>query len=103
MFRFTIRDVLWLMVVVAVVVGWCMERSHLLDGQARLRSEVDRLKAGPEWAAADRLMDSLFAHWISLQKRERELGLEESPSPFDGNSEPGDAVPRIPAVIYPKE
>lgn len=25
MFRFTIRDVLWLMVVVAVTVGWCVE------------------------------------------------------------------------------
>jgi len=29
MFRFTIRDVLWLTVVVALGVGWWRERSHL--------------------------------------------------------------------------
>jgi hypothetical protein len=31
MFRFTIRDVLWLMVVVAVACGWGMERARLHD------------------------------------------------------------------------
>jgi len=29
MFRFTIRDVLWLTVVVALVVGWSMEHAQL--------------------------------------------------------------------------
>ncbi len=29
MFRFTIRDVLWLTVVVALAVGWCVERTRL--------------------------------------------------------------------------
>ena len=30
MFRFTIRDVLWLMVVVGVVVAWRVDRTQLL-------------------------------------------------------------------------
>jgi len=32
MFRFTIRDVLWLMVVVAVSVSWWIDRRWLRDG-----------------------------------------------------------------------
>ena len=39
MFRFTIRDVLWLMVVVGMGAVWYLER----DGSASLRSDADRL------------------------------------------------------------
>jgi hypothetical protein len=38
MFRFTIRDVLWLMVVVGMGVGWWMDRSRI----SRMQSELDR-------------------------------------------------------------
>jgi hypothetical protein len=31
MFRFTIRDVLWLMVVVGLACGWCVNRQWLID------------------------------------------------------------------------
>lgn len=56
MFRFTIRDLLWLMVVVALAVGWWTERrdkqrntdlfikSVELD-EIRHRREIDDLKA----------------------------------------------------------
>jgi len=41
MFRFTIRDVLWLTVVVALAVGWWLERTRS-QGQAR---RIERLEA----------------------------------------------------------
>jgi len=37
MFRFTIRDVLWLMVIVGMGIGWWQDRSHLA-------TEVERYK-----------------------------------------------------------
>ena len=36
MFRFTIRDVLWLMVVVALAMGWWLENRHLRASNAEL-------------------------------------------------------------------
>jgi hypothetical protein len=39
MFRFSIRDVLWLTVVVAVALGWYLER----EGSVYLRSQAVRL------------------------------------------------------------
>ena len=47
MFRFTIRDVLWLTVVVALAVGWWVEHNR---GDARRRTIV---------AQAERLRDAL--------------------------------------------
>jgi len=43
MFRFTIRDVLWLTVVVACLVVWWIDRTKLLSGFADLRSKNGRL------------------------------------------------------------
>ena len=47
MFRFTIRDVLWLMVVVAVAVGWIMEsrRAALLDARLQAFERMAELRA----------------------------------------------------------
>jgi hypothetical protein len=44
MFRFTIRDVLWLTVVVALVVGWWIDRSHLSDTISALRTRDAELR-----------------------------------------------------------
>src|SRR5262245_25395972 len=41
MFRFTIRDVLWLMVVVGMGVGWWGNRQDMLANESLLRSERD--------------------------------------------------------------
>jgi hypothetical protein len=62
MFRFTIRDVLWLTVVVALLVGWGLDRTQLAKSLARaeeaattlfslLPSTGDHivLKDGTEW------------------------------------------------------
>ena len=40
MFRFTIRDLLWLMVIVGMGVGWMLERAALSDRLARLKSDL---------------------------------------------------------------
>jgi len=43
MFRFTIRDVLWLTVVVALAVGWGMDRNRLLGGIDLWKQRADCL------------------------------------------------------------
>ena len=53
MFRFTIRDVLWLTVVVALVVGWWLDR-------ARLDSEREAVKA------KQRELDAQFLRLVHL-------------------------------------
>jgi hypothetical protein len=40
MFRFTIRDVLWLTVVVALAVGWLVERSNARATLQAVRREL---------------------------------------------------------------
>jgi hypothetical protein len=83
MFRFTIRDVLWLTVVAAVIAAWWIDRTRLFSEVSKLGAEVKRLAAGPDWAGMDRIMDEYYQHWATLQKRERELGLEPTPNPTE--------------------
>jgi hypothetical protein len=45
MFRFTIRDVLWLMVVVAVSVTWWLDRRQLMERSARLKMDEQMSRA----------------------------------------------------------
>jgi hypothetical protein len=53
MFRFTIRDVLWMMVVASVLAAWWTDRSRL----------DERLRPWAEW---ERLMDEAQRqHWVS--------------------------------------
>ncbi len=65
MFRFTIRDVLWLTVVVALALGWWIERTSLsasrlairvraIDLQTALSNERERQRLeGPKWSMPD--------------------------------------------------
>lgn len=50
MFRFLIRDVLWLTVVVAMGVGWWLDR--LSASQERVAAEMERARAAERQAAA---------------------------------------------------
>ena len=54
MFRFSIRDVLWLTVAVAVglalSVGWWRERNELLADQAEMRQWINVVKNKVIWA-----------------------------------------------------
>ena len=50
MFRFTIRDVLWLTVVVALAVGWWLEHRYQKAQLHTLDKEVRRLKQSPWYA-----------------------------------------------------
>lgn len=83
MFRFAIRDLLWSTLVVALGVAWWVDRTRLAANVSKLDAEVTRLGAGPDWAGMDRIMDEYYEHWTTLQKRERELGLEPTPNPTD--------------------
>jgi hypothetical protein len=43
MFRFTIRDVLWLTVVVGLAVGWWLDHRFLTDDAAETRQARERI------------------------------------------------------------
>jgi len=45
MLRFTIRDVLWLTVVVALAVGWWVDRRSLSEQMVRLKSDLHMSRA----------------------------------------------------------
>jgi hypothetical protein len=50
--KFSIRDVLWLTVVVALAVGWGLDRLSLRRGELRARQEADRARYHAEMARA---------------------------------------------------
>ena len=104
--RFSLRELFLLVVISAIGCGWWVERSRLLATNTELQGEVQRLKKGPEWGAMDRIMDRYALHWDLVRKRERELGLPETPDPFevyDDDPQPGDPVPHVPASIWPDD
>jgi hypothetical protein len=43
--RFTIRDLLWLMVVVGLAIGWWVDRSRLIEKVAKLKSDLNFSRA----------------------------------------------------------
>ena len=104
--QLSLRDLFWLVLVVAMGCGWWVERQRLRMTNAELQGEVQRLKEGPDWAGMDRIMDQYAMHWDLLQKRERELDIPETPNPFDdfpGDPQVGDPVPKVPAATWPDE
>ena len=54
MFRFTIRDVLWLTVVTALVVGWFIDRNQLARQISVLDSDISKVKELLKQSEADR-------------------------------------------------
>ena len=60
MFRFSIRDVLWLTVVVALAVGWWIEHQRLVSSAATVKAleatvavqEATILRLNTSWMAA---------------------------------------------------
>jgi len=67
MFRFTIRDVLWLTVVVGLGCGWFGEyRQRMLDS-SELRPDYRRLREERDWLLLSRSPD-MHAAWKRIAK-----------------------------------
>jgi uncharacterized membrane-anchored protein YhcB (DUF1043 family) len=85
MFRFTIRDALWLTVVVGLGVGWQIDRrmnSELNSDREKLRHELAETKA--ELTARKESLDSLLVENAQLegQLRKRRLLNEAQPGTY---------------------
>lgn len=63
MFRFTIRDVLWLTVVTALACAWWIERATIKNERATLAAERESLKA------KRRELDAKFLMIVDAQDR----------------------------------
>jgi hypothetical protein len=53
MFRFTIRDVLWLTVVVAIAIGWSIDRTAVVRKFSRENASLAQDKARSDQHAAE--------------------------------------------------
>ena len=84
MFRFTIRDMLWLTVIVALLLGWWLERARS-QGQAR---RIERLEGEVQQVGE-----------AILQKRLEDMERVEGPTPLEQLQQAGylptHAIPRI--------
>jgi hypothetical protein len=77
MFRFTIRDVLWLTVVVALVLGWCLDR-----GQLALRAQKADATAEIATRTAKHflvLLEAFAPDWRNRVNHDGDPVLVESP------------------------
>ena len=80
MFRFTIRDVLWLTVVVAFAVLWGMEMRQRGVENAELRETNSRLLQERDAAVSRRLsLMPLVEREFRAKFREKELSAESNP------------------------
>jgi hypothetical protein len=67
MLRFTIRDVLWLTALVAVVVTWGIDRYTFALKLEALQSDYELAKAEIQQAQAEAIMESSRAAAVSAQ------------------------------------
>jgi len=88
MIRFTIRDVLWLTVVLALAIGWLIDRRRearelkwAKDEIGNLRRSNEAIMAGPDWTVYDKLLGDVWNRSEEIRKRERELRTIEGQRP----------------------
>jgi hypothetical protein len=69
--RFTIRDVLWLMVVVAVAMGWWIDQDRIRRQSEALKAAAQRLQALPLRQAEAKLQvtEAEFTSLIEINQR----------------------------------
>ena len=82
MFRFTIRDVLWLMVVVALAVGWWINWYRWTDANETLRDETTDLRAANFKLGFELVAARSYPHG---EKRIRELYESGKKSPLSAD------------------
>jgi hypothetical protein len=72
MFRFTIRDLLWLMVVAALAVGWLVDHQR----QASRQTEIESLRALTNHLTV-RLREEQPASNITITVNGKSVGIDE--------------------------
>ncbi len=75
MFRFTIRDVLWLTVVVALVVAYRIERSHMVAANKEHAAQLQKI----------RLEEARAAYHAELQRVQGALLVPDANQSSSGN------------------
>jgi hypothetical protein len=92
MFRFTIRDVLWLMVVVTMGVGWCVEHQEQRGALDAMRADRDEMKA--RWQDASKKWVDLYnmgpPPWPANRGGLGSGGPVASPDPFPHHAQQSD-------------
>lgn len=75
MFRFTIRDLLWLMVVVALLVAWLNERrislirdADIVEREASIAHREESLKADVKWLTGGRARVEAFDRVLDAER-----------------------------------
>ena len=86
MLRFTIRNLLWLMVVVAVACGWLLEwRNSFRQREVIAREHEVRAKKNQRFDMLDKLLSNQGRF---LENERKRLGIPPlSPTPFGGQSQ----------------
>jgi hypothetical protein len=110
MFRFTIRDVLWLTVLVALVLSWWLDRrfqrgefaSQLKAAEAQRQKvalELETLKMhnkrarAYEEAVRQRMQQLERRHWNAAKAKSQELGAPQPTGTARTETGPGGAAP----------
>ena len=75
MFRFTIRDMLWLTVVVALVVAYCVERSQRAAANKEHAAQLEMI----------RLEEARARYYAELQRAQSALLVPDPNQPSGGN------------------
>lgn len=69
--RFSIRDLLWLSLVVAMAVGWWIDRDRIHRQEVKLRQEVQRIQSLPRRRAeaALQVVETELAALVDINQR----------------------------------
>jgi DNA repair exonuclease SbcCD ATPase subunit len=78
MFRFTIRDVLWLTVVVGLAVGWVKDHNELSELRTQIKALRDDLNASEHQLEISQAENLEVANELRAQKRLLEMRLSNA-------------------------
>jgi len=97
MFHFTIRDLLWLMVVVALAVSWWIDNKRIQKTIVKIQSEQARLTQGLE----DQL--TILENWNKQHGNPPSGYVQALERTWGRGPPPGPTGVLVPGVSHPKE